>query len=52
MKEYPTWKYQAMLDERIKGAQSNVALFNAPNETPNARMMINSEFSCMACHLK
>jgi hypothetical protein len=52
MKEYPTWKYQAVLDDRIRQAQANVALFNAPNETPNARMMINSEFSCMACHLE
>jgi tetratricopeptide (TPR) repeat protein len=49
-KEYPSWKYQAVLDDRIKQAQGNVALFNAPNETPNARIMINSEFSCMACH--
>jgi hypothetical protein len=30
--------------------QANVALFNAPNETPEARIMINSEFACMACH--
>ncbi len=49
-KEYPSWKYQAVLDDRIKQAQANVALFNAPNETPKARIMINSEFSCMACH--
>jgi hypothetical protein len=50
LKEYPSWKYQAVLDERIKQAQDNVPLFNAPNETPKARIMINSEFSCMACH--
>ena len=49
-KEYESWKYQAVLDARIKQAQSNVALFNAPYETPNTRIMINSEFSCMACH--
>ena len=51
-KEYPSWKYQAVLDERIKQAQANVALFNSPTETPSARIMINSEFSCMACHLE
>jgi tetratricopeptide (TPR) repeat protein len=48
--EYPSWKYQAVLDDRIKQAQANVALFNAPTETANMRIMINSEFSCMACH--
>ena len=49
-KEYASWKYQAVLDDRIKQAQDNVALFNAPNETSKARLMINSEFACMACH--
>ena len=49
-REYPTWKYQSVLDDRIKQAQSNVALFNAPTETPKARIMINSEFSCPVCH--
>lgn len=49
-KEYASWKYQAVLDDRIKQAQDNVALFNAPNETADARIMINSEFACMACH--
>ena len=37
-------------DDRIKQAQANVALFKAPMETPKARMMINSEFSCTGCH--
>ena len=49
-KEYASWKYQAVLDDRIKQAQDNVALFNAPNETASARIMISSEFACMACH--
>ena len=53
-KEYPSWKYQAVLDDRIKQAQSNVALFNGSvnesNGTTTGRIMINSEFSCMACH--
>jgi tetratricopeptide (TPR) repeat protein len=51
-KEYPTWPYQAVLDERIQQAQANVALFNAPDETSETRIMINSEFACMACHQK
>lgn len=48
--EYPTWPYQAVLEERIAQAQANVASFNAPPETSNARIMINAEFACMACH--
>lgn len=46
-KEYSTWKYQAVLDERIRQAQANVAVFNQQNDT---HMMINSAFACMACH--
>jgi hypothetical protein len=49
-REYVSWKFQGVLEDRIKQAQSNVALFNAPNETPKAGIMISSEFSCMACH--
>ncbi len=49
-REYGSWKFQAVLEDRIKQAQSNAALFNAPEETAKARIMINSEFSCMACH--
>jgi hypothetical protein len=45
-REYSSWKFQAVLEDRIKQAQSNVALFNAPEPT----IMINTEFSCMACH--
>ncbi len=47
---YASWKYQSVLEDRIDRAQANVALFNAPDGTPKDRMMINSEFSCMACH--
>jgi hypothetical protein len=49
-KEYASWKYQPVLEDRISQAQSNVASFNALNETAKPRMMINSEFSCMVCH--
>jgi tetratricopeptide (TPR) repeat protein len=49
-REYASWKYQSVLEERIKQAQDNVALFNAKNETPKAGIMLNSEFACMACH--
>ena len=49
-REYRSWKFQAILEERIKKAQSNVAIFNASNETSKPRIMIDSEFSCMGCH--
>lgn len=49
-KEYAHWSYGAVLDERIEQAQANVALFNAPHETPPAPLMINSAFACTACH--
>jgi hypothetical protein len=46
---YAEWKFQTVLEDRIKRAQSNVALFNA-DDPPNQAMMINSEFSCTVCH--
>ena len=49
-REYGSWKFQAILEERIKKAQSNVAIFNASNETSKPRIMIDSEFSCVGCH--
>ncbi len=49
-KSFATWKHRAVLEERIAQAQANVALLNAPDGTSPTRMMINSEFACMACH--
>jgi hypothetical protein len=49
-REYSSWKFQAVLEDRISQAQGNVALFKAPNETQKTKIMINSEFSCMGCH--
>jgi hypothetical protein len=50
LKTYATWKYQSVLADRIHHARANVTVFNASEGTPKVRMMINSEFSCMACH--
>ncbi len=47
---YASWKHQSVLEERINRAQANVASFNATDGAPAARIMINSEFACMACH--
>lgn len=49
-KSFATWKHQAVLEDRIAQAQENVALFNAPDGSSQTRIMINSEFACMACH--
>jgi pimeloyl-ACP methyl ester carboxylesterase len=49
-KEYPSWPYEATLEERIQQAQANVAVFNAPPESSQTRLMIHSTFACMACH--
>ncbi len=55
-REYSTWPYRAVLDERIATAQANVELFRKtyPTSEPiTARtLMFNSKFSCMACHQK
>ena len=51
--DYPQWKFVAVLEDRIKEAQGNVALFNAlerPNGKAKNPIMLNSQFSCMACH--
>jgi hypothetical protein len=48
-KSYAAWQYQAVLEERIARAQANVASFDGPDST-EARIMIDSEFACMACH--
>jgi len=49
-REYATWKYSAVLEDRIRQAQDNVAVLNAPDETAKTKIMVNSRFSCMACH--
>jgi hypothetical protein len=49
-KSYATWKFREVLEDRIAQAQANVALLNAPDGSSQTRMMINSQFACMACH--
>jgi translation initiation factor 2 beta subunit (eIF-2beta)/eIF-5 len=53
--DYGNWKYRGVLEERIREAESNVRVFNAqesPTDKKIGRMMANSEFACMACHLQ
>jgi hypothetical protein len=48
--EYSTWPFAAVLDERIRTAEINVARFSGPDPNPRTGMMGDSAFSCMACH--
>lgn len=46
---YGQWKYRTVLEERIAQARANVVAFN--DDGPGGKpMMINSTFTCMACH--
>jgi hypothetical protein len=49
-KTYADWKYQSVLEGRIAQAQANVAAFSAPDAKLMPKLMIDSEFACMACH--
>lgn len=48
-RQYATWKFRPVLEDRIKDAQENVARFNAKGPDREG-LMINSGFACMACH--
>jgi hypothetical protein len=53
--DYGSWKFRGVLEERIKDAESNLPVFNAQESLADkkmGRMMANSEFACMACHLQ
>jgi hypothetical protein len=49
-REYPTWPYRDVLDERVHSAEANLAAFNAPPTGDQSVIMINSTIACMACH--
>ena len=46
---YTVWTYQPVLEDRDCPSAS-VPFFNAQDGASKPRIMINSEFSCMACH--
>lgn len=54
IKGYESWPFKEVLEERTRNAEANVEHFR--KEYPgtqvikNRTIMINSEFSCMACH--
>ena len=50
---YAQWPYRRALEERIRDARDNVTAFNASADAGGSeprRIMIDSVFSCMACH--
>jgi hypothetical protein len=49
-REYATWKFAPVLDARIAQAQENVAAFNQAQGATGRPVMLDSAFSCMACH--
>lgn len=55
-KTFKQWPYRAVLEKRIKDAESNVEHFRkeiASGDIPGHPMtMFNSSYSCMACHQK
>jgi hypothetical protein len=54
-KTYTEWPYRQELEDRIRDAEQNVTAFNVtqPNQGNQAKaIMVESKFSCMACHQK
>ena len=50
-KEYATWPYRPVLEERIASAKANVEAFRVENPPAGApTVMVRSTFACMACH--
>lgn len=49
-KNYATWPYRQMLEERIINAKQNVAYFQSNNSEPSQSILFNSGHGCMACH--
>jgi hypothetical protein len=47
---YGAWPYRSVLEERIRQARENVAVFNAAGFGGRTGLMIRSAFACMACH--
>ena len=49
---YTDWAYRDVLERRITDAEANVDVFrdSAPSAKSDAQVMVESNFSCMACH--
>jgi hypothetical protein len=50
---YGQWKFRDVLEQRIRDAQTNVAVFKAADlaeDKTHQRIMVASTFACMGCH--
>jgi tetratricopeptide (TPR) repeat protein len=49
---YREWKYRDVLERRITDADTNVGIFRGVEQSqdPDSQLMLESNFSCMACH--
>jgi hypothetical protein len=47
---YAAWPYRSVLEDRIRQARENVAVFNAAGTGGRTGLMIRSAFACVACH--
>ena len=47
--QYAAWPFGAILEDRIRNAQRNVVPFGSGGDRTNP-LMVDSAFSCMACH--
>lgn len=50
-KNYTTWPYRGVLENRITYAKENISNFQKETvETPNKTLLFNSGYACVACH--
>jgi hypothetical protein len=49
-RSYAGWPYRAVLEDRIRRASGNVAVFNSAGAGGRNGLMIRSAFACAACH--
>ena len=47
---YQRWPYRAMLEQRVRDAEANVALFQSVPPVPGKTIVFSSAYSCMVCH--
>jgi len=47
---YERWPYRAMLEERVRDAEANVAPFQSVPPVPGKTIVFRSPYSCMVCH--
>lgn len=50
-KDYATWAFKQLLEDRIRRAQQNVAAFQQGNgHSPQTTILFNSGLGCVVCH--